>query len=191
MKKKSIVFIKKQKKKNLGKKEKILFKLNKELEYIKIIKILNKNKILLFFQFLSLNSINDEMLYKSFIEKKMDYIFITKKHMKKLFKKNKYYNYIKNFNNILAIPTLEKLEEIKKFFKEKKILILGYYFNKILFSKNDLKMENTDKKKIWLKIKERKIKIKKIYIKIINILKKYINKVIKILWIWKKKKCQA
>lgn len=81
MKKKSIFFIKKQKKKFLNKKQKILFKLNKQLQNLKILQNLNKSNILLFFQFVSLDSEKDELLFKNFIDKEILHVYLLKKNI--------------------------------------------------------------------------------------------------------------
>ena len=75
--KKNKIFIKKEKKKLL-KKKKIFFKLNKKLEYLKILKILNNHSILIFFQFISLDNENDNNFFKFFLDRKLSYIFLTK-----------------------------------------------------------------------------------------------------------------
>lgn len=89
--------------------------------------------------------------------------------------------YFKNFNNILSLQNLKDLIEIQNLFKEKNILILGYYFNNIFFFKKDLKISNIDISLIYPLFKKRKKKIKEMFINIIIYLKKNLKKLILIL----------
>lgn len=177
------IFLKKQIK-NLKKKKKFNFKLEQTLEYIKILKILNNSSILIFFQFISLNSEKDQTFYSFLLDKNFLYTFLKKKYIKKIFDV-KIIKYIKNFNNILSINNLLNLKNLEKILLEKSILILGYYFQNILFFKKDLTIKNINKKEIYYKIMKFKFLIQKIILNLIILLKHNINK---IYFILKKKK---
>jgi hypothetical protein len=115
-------------------------------------------------------------------------MYIKKKFLNKMFNK-KIIKYLKNFNNLLSISNILKLKELEKIFKDKNILILGYYINNIFFFKKDLNIKNMHKKDIFIKLNNLKFIIKKILNKIILLLKYNLKK---LYFIFKKKKslCQ-
>lgn len=91
---------------------------------------------------------------------------------------------MKNFNNVLIIYNINDIINLKKFFKENNILVLGYYIQNIFFFKNDFVAKKTDKKHIIDNLKQR---ILNFYIHKMNILKNIKKVLIKMLLLLKKK----
>jgi len=157
------IFLKKQIKK-LKDKKKLNFKIEQNLEYIKIFNILNNYSILIFFQFISLNSEKEDKFYTILFDREVFYTYIKQKILNKIIDK-KIVKYIKNFNNIIAVKNIEKLKSLNIILNEKKIMILGYYINNILFFKKDINWKNINKAEIYIRIIKLK---KKIFNKKIN-----------------------
>jgi hypothetical protein len=156
-------FIEKQIK-NLSIVKKNKFKLDQELEIIQIFDILINSSILVFFQFLSLDSAKDRKLFTILLDKRLSYIYLKKKLIKKFFF-YKIVSYLNNFNNILSLNDLNDLKTLKIKLKEQGAVISGYYFNNIFFFKKDLNLNNIKKKDIVFKFIKFKHLIKKIFIK--------------------------
>jgi hypothetical protein len=75
----------KKKIKKLKQKKKFNFKLNFFLEYIKSLNILINSKFLIFFQFISLNSIKDYNFFSVLLDSNLSYNYIKKKILYKIF----------------------------------------------------------------------------------------------------------
>lgn len=182
--KKNKIIVKKKIKK-LIKKTKFTFKLNFVLEYLKILSILITSKFLIFFQFISLNSIKDLDFYSILLDKNLSYINIKRKILNKLIEK-KNINLLKNFNNIISLNNLTDLQNIIKILLNKNILILGYYINKIFFYKKDFNLHILQKNQYLLNILKLKFLIKKIFNKFIFFLKYFLKKIYILLMLKKK-----
>ena len=101
---------------------------------------------------------------------------LKKLNLKLILKKN---NWIKfeYINNLLIIENWKEFIEIYKILEEKRIELIGFYINNILFHPKDLKFELTDKKVIWKKIWKKINICKLVYINILLILKKFRKKI--------------
>ncbi len=167
----------KKKIKKLKQKKKFNFKLNFFLEYIKSLNILINSKFLIFFQFISLNSIKDYNFFSVLLDSNLSYNYIKKKILYKIFEKKKI-KLLKNFNNILSLNTLKEFKNILKILLNKNILILGYYINNIFFYKKDFNLNYLKKNNFILNILNLKNLIYLIFKKIIFLLKFYLKKII-------------
>lgn len=182
--KKNKIIIKKKIKK-LIKKSKFNFKLNFVLEYLKVLSILITSKFLIFFQFISLNSIKDLDFYSILLDRNLSYIYIKKKILNKLIEKKKI-KLLKNFNNVISLNNLNDLQNIMKILLNKNILILGFYMNKIFFYKKDFNLDILQKNQYLFNILKLRILINKIFNKFIFFFKYYLKKIY-ILFLLKKK----
>lgn len=174
LKKKSKVFIKKRID-NLLQQKKVNFRLIKILEQFKIFEALNNASILIFFQYLSLNGEIDNKFFQILIDKDFFYFFIKKIYIKKFFNHDVKKKFI-SFNNVVSFNNLLKINDIIFFFQEMNVLISGYYFNKIYFSKEDLNINNIQINTVFNKFFQLKNYCKNFIIKIIFILKYCLNK---------------
>lgn len=117
-----------------------------------------------------------KLYFKKTILSNQKVFFLTLKNyqFKFLFIKE-IYNYIKNYNNILIIPDLEKVEDLNfliKILEEKKCIISGFLIKKKYILKEDLNLKLMDKKQIYILIKKQLYNHILILKKILLILKK-------------------
>jgi hypothetical protein len=173
LKKKNKLFIRKRIQQLLLKKKQH-FRFESILEHIKIFTLLSKASILAFFNFVSVKGKKDNNLYRVLFDRDFFYVYIKHKFLTKLFNK-KILTHIKKFNNVISFNNILKINFLEKYFEETGVLVSGYYFNNIYFSKEDLNLNNIKKKEFFIKFIKLKLLIKNIFNKIILMLKYCLN----------------
>lgn len=135
-------------------KKKLTIKINNVFKYWSFLCFLRTNGILIFAQSLTLNALEDLMMYISFKDRNYKWKFLNKGWVKQLVDK-KFLIKTKNFKNILILNSINDLDVISQTLIKNNILILGYYIQNIFFFKKDFHIKKIDKKNIYENLKKR------------------------------------
>lgn len=160
------------------KKKVFKFKINKMYSYWIYLRFIREYGILLFCQNLALDAKVDLWYQSLFSDLGFESKFMNfDKWMSiKLLGSNKSsihnWNKVKKFNYLIGLKNVNDIIKIEKILKDYKLLIKGYYFQNIFFSKQDWDIKKIDKKNIFENLKKRLNIFYLLLVRIILLLKK-------------------